>query len=155
MRHLFLALAFISSLTLQAQGSIVCSTAKTNLKVGGVILDDYSQGIRFSYTNGITFTHKFIGKTTASNGQITIHGHLVSLTKTPKAKSWFALSEEAQDNELFSAFKYSPIYKMDGSILKDKIGRINIRCTNLREAASFLPELTEAQVNELKAIHSL
>ncbi len=170
MRHLILTLVFAVTNTAFAQqqeavptaaviaamsrGALECSTAKANLKVGGVVLDDNSPGISFSYISGATFTHKFIGKTTAANGQITIHGHLVFLSDLPKAKSWFAMSEEIQDKEYYQAFKFAPVYKSDGSIVQDKQGRINIRCTNLRETAQFLPELTESQVSQLKSANS-
>ncbi|MES2802539.1 MAG: hypothetical protein V4654_08620 [Bdellovibrionota bacterium] len=168
MRHLILSLILVLANTAIAQqgappvavgaamsrGALECSTAKANLKVGGIVLDDNAPGISFSYINGATFTHKFIGKTTAANGQITIHGHLVFLSNLPKAKSWFALSEEIQDKEYFQAFKFAPVYKADGSIVPDKQGRINIRCTNLRETAEFLPELTEAHVNQLKSANT-
>ena len=142
-----------------SRGALVCSTAKSNLKVGGVVLEDSSPGISFSYIEGATFKHKFIGKTTASNGQITIHGHLVFLSGLPKAKSWFALSEEMQGKEYYQAFKFSPKYRKDGSIIQDQAGsfeqgRINIRCTNFRDIAEFLPELTEEQVNQIKSANT-
>lgn len=137
-----------------SRGALVCSTAKANLKVGGVVLEDSSPGISFSYIEGATFKHKFIGKTTAPNGQITIHGHLVFLSNLPKAKSWFALSEEIQGKEYYQAFKFSPVYRADGSIVPDKQGRINIRCTNLRDIAQFLPELTEEQVSQIKSANT-
>lgn len=137
-----------------SRGALVCSTAKANLKVGGIVLEDSSPGISFSYIEGATFTHKFIGKTTAANGQITIHGHLVFLSNLPKAKSWFALSEEMQGKEYYQAFKFSPVYRADGSVVQDKQGRINIRCTNVRDIADFLPEMTEDQVNQLKSSNS-
>ena len=168
MRHLILSLIFVVTNSALAQqeaqpaavaaamsrGALECSTAKANLKVGGIVLDDSSPGISFSYINGATFNHKFIGKTTAANGQITIHGHLVFLSNLPKAKSWFAMSEEIQDKEYYQAFKFAPMYKSDGSVIPDKTGRINIRCTNLRETAHFLPELTESQVSQLKSANS-
>lgn len=137
-----------------SRGALVCSTAKSNLKVGGVVLEDNSSGISFSYIEGATFTHKFVGKTTAPNGQITIHGHLVFLSNLPKAKSWFALLEEIQGKEYYQAFKFSPVYRNDGSIIQDKQGRINIRCTNLRDIAEFLPELTEEQVSQIKSANT-
>lgn len=167
MRHLILPLIIalsntsfgqeaqpVAVIAAMSRGAIVCSTAKANLKVGGVVLDDNSPGISFSYIDGATFKHKFIGKTTAANGQITIHGHLVFLSNLPKAKSWFAMSEEIQDKEYYQAFKFSPVYKSDGSIIENKIGRINIRCTNLRDIAPFLPEMTEAQVSQLQSANT-
>lgn len=167
MRQLLLSLVFLS-VSAQAQqepvpahvqaamsrGALVCSTAKTNLKVGGIVHEDSSPGIRFSYIDGATFTHKFIGKTTAANGQITIHGHLVFLSHLPKAKSWFALSEEMQGKEYYQTFKFAPVYRADGSIVQDKQGRINIRCTNLRDISTFLPEMTEEQVNQIKSANT-
>lgn len=142
-----------------SRGALVCSTAKTNLKVGGVVLEDSTPGISFSYIEGATFKHKFIGKATGSNGQITIYGHLVFLTGLPKAKSWFALSEEIQGKEYYQAFKFAPKYRKDGSVVQDQAGsieqgRINIRCTNFRDIAQFLPELTEEQVNQMKAANT-
>lgn len=171
MRHLILTLVFaVSNIALAQQapqeaapqavlaamsrGAIVCSTAKANLKVGGVVLEDNTPGISFSYIGGAKFTHKFIGKTTGSNGQITIHGHLVSLSNLPKAKSWFTMSEEIQDKEYYQAFKFAPVYRSDGSTVENKVGRINIRCTNLRDIAEILPEMTDAQVNQLQSTNT-
>lgn len=174
MRQLLFGLASLVFLSLNAQaqkkavtlqdvkaamsrGALVCSVAKANLKVGGVVLEDGSPGIKFSYIDGATFAHKFVGKTTAPNGQITIYGHLVYLSKLPKAKSWFALSEEIQDKEYYQAFKFLPKYRTDGSIVLDPQsgaaaqGRINIRCTNVRDIAELVPEMTEDEVNKLKS----
>lgn len=142
-----------------SRGALVCSTAKANLKVGGVVLEDNSPGISFSYIKGATFKHKFIGKVTASNGQTTIYGHLAFLTGLPKAKSWFALSEEMLGKEYYQTFKFSPKYRSNGSIVLDQAGsfeqgRLNIRCTNFRDIAAFLPEMTEEQVSQLKATNT-
>lgn len=143
--------------SVMSRGALVCSVAKANLKVGGIVLEDGSPAIRFSYINGATFKHKFIGKTTGANGQITIHGHLVFLSNNNNAKSWFALSEEIQDKEYYQAFKFFPKYRADKSMVIDPKtgglaeGRINIRCTNVRDIAALLPELTEAELSRLRA----
>jgi hypothetical protein len=140
-----------------SRGALVCSVAKANLKVGGIVLEDGAPAIKFSYIDGATFKHKFIGKTTAPNGQITIHGKLVFLSHNDKAKSWFALSEEIQDKEYYQAFKFFPKYRADKSFAVDPKtggpaeGRINIRCTNVRDIAALLPELTEAELSKLRA----
>ncbi|AZZ35360.1 hypothetical protein CIK05_00590 [Bdellovibrio sp. qaytius] len=141
-----------------SRGSIVCSTWKQNLKVSGGVLDDNSARISFSYIGGATFTHKFMGKA-MTNGKFTVYGHLVELSNLPNAKSWFEMSEEMFGKEIYHTFKFSPVYRTDGSIVKEKakdgsmvnkIGEINLRCTNLPVVADILPEYSSEEIQKLK-----
>lgn len=117
-----------------SRGAISCSTHKTNLKIEGRVLDDGSAGIKFSYTDGVRFSIKFISKTTAPNGQITIQGQLVTSKELSKAKSVFTMSEEIQNKEYYQEVKFS-LYKEDGTTLENKE---IIRCTNFRDVAEIL-----------------
>lgn len=171
MRHLLFTFIFALSTSALAQeakgvdvsaamsrGAVVCSTPKINLSAKGIVLDDKSAGIKFSYIGGSTFTHKFVAKA-MKDGNFTVYGHLASLSSLPKAKSWFEMTEKEQGGSVYHVFKFSPVYRTDGSIVQEKtangtlqntIGKINIRCTNLPVIADILPEYSNDEIEKLK-----
>ena len=178
MRHLLLTFIFAFSNVALAQqeaatppvavaaamsrGAIVCSTAKINLTAKGVVLEDKSAGIHFKYTGGAKFTHKFIAKA-ITDGKFTVYGHLVELSDRPDAKSWFEMTEEIHGKEIYHTFKFSPVYRADGSIVKkaakdgsliNETGKINVRCTNLPDVAEILPEYSPEEIAKLKSANT-